>query len=146
MHTTDETVTNPHTESCRRQNISISASLTAAEGRKDAKYSGPDDMPSTGNRLHPIAITTQGMTGLRGENYVKILASDTVQYRDRVSEFSEDFQQRARRLYVRFRRNISFALAKGLGMQVSIYALERRLPGGLKQFVQHHREAPSSCS
>ena len=72
---------------------------------------------------------------------MQMLASETVQYRDEVSEFSEDFQQRVRRAYVRFRCSISFALAKGLGMQVSIYALERRLPGGLKQFVQRHREA-----
>jgi hypothetical protein len=79
--------------------------------------------------------------GLRGETYIKMLASETVQYRDKVSEFSEDFQQRVRRVYARFRCRISFALAKGLGLQVSIYALERRLPGGLKQFVQRHREA-----
>ena len=52
-----------------------------------------------------------------------------------------DFQQRVHRVYVRFRCRISFALAKGLGLQVSIYALERRLPGGLKQFVQRHRAA-----
>ena len=141
MDTTDETVTDPHTERCRRQNISVSACLTAAEGRKDAKYSRPDDMPSTCNRLHPIALTTQGVKGLRGETYIKMLASETVQYRDKVPEFSDDFQQRVRRVYVRFRCRISFALAKGLGMQVSIYALERRLPGGLKQFVQRHREA-----
>ena len=79
--------------------------------------------------------------GLRGETYIKMLASETVQYREKVPEFSDDFQQRVRRVYVRFRCNISFALAKGLGMQVSIYALERCLPGGLKHFVQRHREA-----
>jgi hypothetical protein len=71
--------------------------------RKDAKYSRPDDMPSTGNRLHPIALTTQGVMGLRGETYIKMLASETVQYRDKVPEFSEDFQQRVRRVYARFR-------------------------------------------
>ena len=141
VDTTDETVTDPHTERCRRHNTSISASLTAAEARKDAKYSRPDDMPSTGNRLHPIALTTQGVMGLRGETYIKMLASETVQYRDKVPEFSDDFQQRVRRVYARFRCRISLALAKGLGLQVSIYALERRLPGGLKQFVQRHREA-----
>jgi hypothetical protein len=61
-----------------------------------------------------------------------------------------DFQQRVRRVYARFRCRISFALAKGLGLQASIYALERRLPGGLKQFVQRQMTMivshPSSCS
>jgi hypothetical protein len=116
------------------------------------KYNSPEDPAADGSVLSPLVFTPGGRIGPAAESFLNRLA------RERAGRFIPVDEQPSRSaltaIYRSYRRRLVHAISRGLALQLSIYALERRvgpspasaLRAAYPSFVchrvpQHHRAA-----
>ena len=123
---TDVRIVDPSTAARVRAGDTVEQTIRAAEREKDAKYNSPEDPAIDGSVLSPLVFTPGGRIGPAAESFLNRLA------RERACRFIPVDDQPSRQaalaaIYRSYRRRLVHAISRGLALQLSVYALERRV-------------------
>ena len=122
---TDVRIVDPSTAARVRAGDTVEQTIRAAEREKDVKYNSPEDPAADGSVLSPLVFTPGGRIGPAAESFLNRLA------RERAGRFIPVDEQPSRSaltaIYRSYRRRLVHAISRGLALQLSIYALERRV-------------------
>ena len=123
--TTDIRVVDPHTSARVRDGTSVEATIRAAEAQKHAKYNSPDLPAVDGSTLSALVFTPGGRIGPTAELYLRRLAAERASIHLPPGTLPSSTALAA--IYRHYRRRLANAIARGLALQLTIYALERRV-------------------
>jgi len=123
--TTDIRVVDPHTSARVRDGTPVEATITAAETEKHKKYNSPDLRAVDGSKLSALVFTPGGRIGPTAEQYLRRLAAERASIY--LPPGTQPSPTALTAIYRHYRRRLASAIARGLALQLTIYALERRV-------------------
>ena len=108
-----------------RDGTPVEATITAAETEKHKKYNSPDLRAVDGSKLSALVFTPGGRIGPTAEQYLRRLASERASIY--LPPGTQPSPTALTAIYRHYRRRLASAIARGLALQLTIYALERRV-------------------